>query len=117
VLTLGSKYLSDPTEDVRVATETILADFLREIKTITKVRKEVQETKIKQDLISAGTLANQEQEMPVENKEKAEESQAEFLADSVPSVAPSYKDEQDQSSIDSRDVGCKLSLRLMNSHD
>lgn len=34
-----SKYLSDPTEDVRVATEAILSDFLREIRDITVVSK------------------------------------------------------------------------------
>ena len=30
----NSKYLSDPTEDVRVATENLMADFLREIREI-----------------------------------------------------------------------------------
>ncbi|KIJ13274.1 hypothetical protein PAXINDRAFT_177021 [Paxillus involutus ATCC 200175] len=33
------KYLSDPTEDVRVATENILADFLREIRDISVLRQ------------------------------------------------------------------------------
>ncbi|EJF62368.1 ARM repeat-containing protein [Dichomitus squalens LYAD-421 SS1] len=33
------KYLSDPTDDVRVATESLLADFLREIKEVTVVQK------------------------------------------------------------------------------
>ena len=33
------KYLSDPTEDVRVATENLLADFLREIRDVTEVQK------------------------------------------------------------------------------
>ncbi|KAJ6539694.1 vacuolar protein 14 C-terminal Fig4p binding-domain-containing protein [Mycena capillaripes] len=37
------KYLSDPTEDVRVATETLLADFLREIRDISVVRKRTEE--------------------------------------------------------------------------
>ncbi|KAF7332341.1 Heat repeat containing protein [Mycena kentingensis (nom. inval.)] len=37
------KYLSDPTEDVRVATETLLADFVREIRDITIVRKRADE--------------------------------------------------------------------------
>ncbi|KAF7290927.1 Heat repeat containing protein [Mycena chlorophos] len=37
------KYLSDPTEDVRVATETLLADFVREIREITIVRKRAEE--------------------------------------------------------------------------
>ncbi|PCH40841.1 ARM repeat-containing protein [Wolfiporia cocos MD-104 SS10] len=34
------KYLSDPTEDVRVATEALLGDFLDEIKRITKVQSQ-----------------------------------------------------------------------------
>ncbi|KAG8219009.1 vacuolar protein 14 C-terminal Fig4p binding-domain-containing protein [Butyriboletus roseoflavus] len=37
------KYLSDPTEDVRVATENILADFLREIREISALRHRQEE--------------------------------------------------------------------------
>ncbi|KAJ7774089.1 armadillo-type protein, partial [Mycena olivaceomarginata] len=37
------KYLSDPTEDVRVATETLLADFVREIRDVSTVRKRAEE--------------------------------------------------------------------------
>ncbi|KAG2069275.1 ARM repeat-containing protein [Suillus decipiens] len=37
------KYLSDPTEDVRVATENILADFLREIRDVSMVRQNKEE--------------------------------------------------------------------------
>lgn len=33
------KYLSDPTEDVRVATETLLADLLRELREVSSLRK------------------------------------------------------------------------------
>jgi vacuole morphology and inheritance protein 14 len=33
----GSKYLSDPTEDVRVATENLMADFLKEIRDISEL--------------------------------------------------------------------------------
>ncbi|KAJ3982058.1 vacuolar protein 14 C-terminal Fig4p binding-domain-containing protein [Lentinula detonsa] len=33
------KYLSDPTEDVRVATEVLLADFLREIRDVTVIQQ------------------------------------------------------------------------------
>lgn len=50
ILHLFRKYLSDPTEDVRVATETILADFLRETRDVTVVRKRSEEqAKSKQD--------------------------------------------------------------------
>ncbi|KZT71480.1 ARM repeat-containing protein [Daedalea quercina L-15889] len=37
------KYLSDPTEDVRVATENLLADFLREIREVTAVQRQHEE--------------------------------------------------------------------------
>ena len=37
------KYLSDPTEDVRIATENQLAEFLREIREVTIVRKHREE--------------------------------------------------------------------------
>ncbi|THH12251.1 hypothetical protein EW145_g93 [Phellinidium pouzarii] len=37
------KYLSDPTEDVRVATENLLADFLRELRTIAGVQKRTED--------------------------------------------------------------------------
>ncbi|KAH8118697.1 ARM repeat-containing protein [Phellopilus nigrolimitatus] len=37
------KYLSDPTEDVRVATENLLADFLRELRSIASVQKRSEE--------------------------------------------------------------------------
>ncbi|KAJ7801092.1 hypothetical protein B0H14DRAFT_3489969 [Mycena olivaceomarginata] len=37
------KYLSDPTEDVRVATETLLADFVHEIRDVSTVRKRAEE--------------------------------------------------------------------------
>lgn len=33
------KYLSDPTEDVRIATENLLGDFLREIRDVTLVQR------------------------------------------------------------------------------
>ncbi|EPQ59169.1 ARM repeat-containing protein [Gloeophyllum trabeum ATCC 11539] len=37
------KYLSDPTEDVKIQTENVLADFLREIRDVTLVRKRNEE--------------------------------------------------------------------------
>lgn len=37
------KYLSDPTEDVRVATENLLADFLREIRDVSELRRRHEE--------------------------------------------------------------------------
>jgi vacuole morphology and inheritance protein 14 len=37
------KYLSDPIEDVRIATENLLADFLREIRDVSVVQKRYEE--------------------------------------------------------------------------
>ncbi|KAF8969322.1 vacuolar protein 14 C-terminal Fig4p binding-domain-containing protein [Flammula alnicola] len=37
------KYLSDPTEDVRVATENLLADFLRELRDVTIVSRQLEQ--------------------------------------------------------------------------
>lgn len=45
-----SKYLSDPTDDVRVATEGLLADFLREIKDVTAIqRRHEEQLKVKRE--------------------------------------------------------------------
>ncbi|KAK7060363.1 hypothetical protein VNI00_001128 [Paramarasmius palmivorus] len=39
------KYLSDPTDDVKVATEILLADFLREIREVSSLRKRIEPPK------------------------------------------------------------------------
>ncbi|KAK0491327.1 vacuolar protein 14 C-terminal Fig4p binding-domain-containing protein [Armillaria novae-zelandiae] len=46
------KYLSDPIEDVRVATETLLAEFLHEIRDISGVRKQTTESPLQQSKYS-----------------------------------------------------------------
>lgn len=38
-----SKYLSDPTDDVKVATENLLADVLKELKVIASLKKRAEE--------------------------------------------------------------------------
>ena len=38
-IVMSSKYLADPLEDVRVATENLLGEFLREIQEITMVQR------------------------------------------------------------------------------
>ncbi|CAE7233428.1 unnamed protein product [Rhizoctonia solani] len=58
------KYLSDPTEDVRVATENVLADFLLEIQEITNLQKRKEEK------------ARAVREALAAQNEKAEESKA-----------------------------------------
>lgn len=46
------RYLSDPTEEVRTATENLLADFLREVREIASVNRK------RQDLLAARQIAN-----------------------------------------------------------
>ena len=46
------KYLSDPTEDVRIAAENQLAEFLREIREVTIVRKHREEQQRLRDIES-----------------------------------------------------------------
>jgi vacuole morphology and inheritance protein 14 len=102
---LTSKYLSDPTEDVRVATENILADFLREIRQVTSVRKRAEEqAKSKRDTAAA--------DGELEDKDHSEEtSQGGFapgsMANSMADATSTYKDEQ-ASDLDIRDIGCKV---------
>ena len=44
------KYLSDPTQDVKVATENVLADFLRELREITILQRREAEKKLELEL-------------------------------------------------------------------
>jgi len=74
--TPSSKYLSDPTEDVRVATEVVLSEFLKEIRDITVVaRKTHNEQAAKQDTSAEGTEPsdqNQEDTTPVYSEEEGD---------------------------------------------
>jgi vacuole morphology and inheritance protein 14 len=69
------KYLSDPTEDVRVATETLLADFLREIRDVSYVRRQVEEqAKSKtpaESIRQADTVTDKLPELTLEDTEHA----------------------------------------------
>jgi vacuole morphology and inheritance protein 14 len=105
--TWTSKYLSDPTEDVRVAAENILADFLREIRQITQVRKRSEEqAKLKREV--EGT--ERDPRPKTEEKETLDDSaQTAFLSD-LNSQLPQHDAQStlrdDRSSeIDLRDVG------------
>ncbi|THV08261.1 ARM repeat-containing protein [Dendrothele bispora CBS 962.96] len=53
------KYLSDPLEDVRVATEVLLGDFLREIRDVSLVRRRAEE-QAKQKLVVQDTESRSE---------------------------------------------------------
>lgn len=59
------KYLSDPTEDVRVATEVVLSEFLKEIRNITAVARK-----------SPGEQASK-REVAIEEVESSGQSQGE----------------------------------------
>jgi len=50
------KYLSDPTEDVRVATENLLADFLREIRDISEIRRRREELTNMEDIYQSDEI-------------------------------------------------------------
>ncbi|KAJ6515526.1 vacuolar protein 14 C-terminal Fig4p binding-domain-containing protein [Mycena sanguinolenta] len=102
------KYLSDPTEDVRVATETLLADFVREIRDISAVRKRAEEqTRSKRDSASIrhSDLGGDDrlEEFSVDHSERSA-----FIADNEDHLA--YGDESAlkddaPSDIDYRDSG------------
>jgi vacuole morphology and inheritance protein 14 len=70
-----SKYLSDPTEDVRVATENLLADILHEIRDVTTVSRRLQQRpKSKTSLESLRRNDYESDILPELNMESAERS-------------------------------------------
>jgi vacuole morphology and inheritance protein 14 len=89
------KYLSDPTEDVRVATEHLLADFLREVRHVTNVRKKIEER----------AKAKQAESGDADHEDESEEGQTAAIA--TESTANSVHDTEVASEIDFRDLGCK----------
>lgn len=110
---LSRKYLSDPTEDVRVATETLLADFLREIKEVTLVRKRFEEeTRSKlgseraESIRRPDTAQGKLPDLSLENSERSvfitenDDNPPEYMTDS------GIKDDL-ASDIDDRDTGGK----------
>ncbi|KAH9482513.1 Protein VAC14-like protein [Psilocybe cubensis] len=67
------KYLSDPTEDVRVATENLLADFLRELRDVTIVSRQLnQQTKSKAPTDSLRKADVDGEKLPDLTRENAE---------------------------------------------
>ncbi|KAH9833697.1 ARM repeat-containing protein [Rhodofomes roseus] len=61
------KYLSDPTEDVRVATENLLADVLREIRDVTAVQRQHEEQlKAKREAAEQARRTDTDKERPQE---------------------------------------------------
>ncbi|KAG6861565.1 hypothetical protein C0995_014861 [Termitomyces sp. Mi166 len=102
------KYLSDPTEDVRVATETILADFLREIRDVSIVRRQLDEQAKGQtpaESLRHVDIGEREKlpELTLETSEKAvfinDHEQASFDGESL------SKDDNASASVDDRNIG------------
>ena len=105
---INRKYLSDPTEDVRVATETILADFLREIRDVSIVRRQLDEQAKGQtpaESIRYIDVGEKEKlpELTLETSEKAvfinDNEQASFDGESL------HKDDNTSVTVDERNIG------------
>ena len=89
------KYLSDPTEDVRVATEVVLSEFLKEIRDITVVARKTQNEQAPK------------REVAIEEAEPSDQTQGD--------TTPIHSEEDDgdanypdgsNTDFDDRDLGC-----------
>lgn len=105
---LCSKYLSDPTEDVRIATENQLGEFLREIREVTIVRK------VKEEQYRAHEAEQAERSRPDAEKEKLSDvnppqaDPAVFLRNSESALDENDNEKingADESDIPERDTG------------
>ncbi|KAL0950290.1 hypothetical protein HGRIS_010269 [Hohenbuehelia grisea] len=103
------KYLSDPTEDVRVATETLLADFLREIREVTIVNQQTdQQVKAKRDSEVAESLrrSDTQENLPELTVDRSE--RAPFITENGPQLGfdeESALKDDDVSDHEYRDTG------------
>uniref|UniRef100_D8PJU7 Vacuolar protein 14 C-terminal Fig4-binding domain-containing protein n=1 Tax=Schizophyllum commune (strain H4-8 / FGSC 9210) TaxID=578458 RepID=D8PJU7_SCHCM len=105
------RYLSDPTEDVRVTTEILLADFLREIQDVSNVRHRTEEQARRQSTDPAESLrqydgAENGPDSPVENRAvtPSQQDRGAFLPDSDDQSTPRDTDSPAQLD-DERDNG------------
>jgi len=96
------KYLSDPTEDVKIATETILADLLREIRDVTLVRRRHEE-QLKNKKINEVAEQHRRAETPTEFP--SERSLFISENDGVDHVMESASQDEFRSEVDYRDSG------------
>ncbi|TFY76603.1 hypothetical protein EWM64_g7407, partial [Hericium alpestre] len=100
------KYLSDPTEDVRIATENQLGEFLREIRDVTVVRKQQEEQQKHME------SAVSEQPRPEGDNKNADLKSA-FLKENESSVSDELeKGAEPSSQVDEMDTG-GMSLFLL----
>jgi len=110
------KYLSDPTEDVRIAAENQLAEFLREIREVTIVRKHREEQeRFREAKPEEKIRAEVEQikERPSDVSVSSDTERVSFLNGNLP-PAPSSEAEKPNGDIEfdtsERDVGGTLHL-------
>ncbi|KAK1233431.1 hypothetical protein PQX77_003409 [Marasmius sp. AFHP31] len=94
------KYLSDPTDDVKVATEILLADFLREIREICSLKARIDDVKPNKRNEDGESVSRPDTEIP------HDQSEAVFLneKDTQPSYDSEPKDDH-TSEADIRDPG------------
>ncbi|KAF5388338.1 hypothetical protein D9615_000638 [Tricholomella constricta] len=101
------KYLSDPTEDVRVATETLLADFLREIRDVSIVRRQLEDQAKAQTPAESLRHVDMQENLPELTLETSE--RAVFINDneyqSSHETDSAMKDDYASTNIDDRDIG------------
>lgn len=102
------KYLSDPTEDVRVATENLLADFLREIRDVTTVSRQLQQRPKSQTPAESLRRAESEAEiLPDLNLESAERALLLLENDDQETSVHGSARNAGPSEFDDRDIGGK----------
>jgi len=113
-----SKYLSDPTEDVRLATENLMADFLKEIRDISELNTR-REARKKRDPVK-GTqgrirATESDEQLPNITVEYPEHGGA-FISDhdEASSLADGESVHQSQGAHDEHDLGGKLLYLLIS---
>lgn len=100
------KYLSDPTEDVRVATEVLLADFLREIRDVSVVRKRAETLpKATSSVGDADSINRSESGQTAEYSLTHSPERAAFLPDDDHRYSESELKGDRASDVDIRDTG------------
>ncbi|TFK64053.1 ARM repeat-containing protein [Pluteus cervinus] len=102
------KYLSDPIEDVRVATETLLGDFLREIHEVAMVKRRVDEeakAKAALDLGDVNRKIEATAELPVDTGEIPAERNVFIAGDDETALNELTSPEDLLSDIDEKDTG------------
>jgi len=90
------KYLSDPTEDVRVATEVVLSEFLKEIRDITVVARKTHSEQVAK------------REVAIEEAEPSDQTQGDTTpihseGDDGDVLSP----DGSNTDLDDRDLGCQ----------